>query len=140
MTKQELLARVAASGWDAIPKEIHVRHLTEWQSILAVLDGRDVDEFGTGVQAMLAAGFSAGEIARAVQYDTGTILKWSQRAMAPAREESRLIVVAGLRALLAERLESWVNSGNAPEGLKTNRRKSAISLIGRRGAIPEAVG
>ena len=118
-----------AEGWDAIPKAIETRHLKEWISLIESLDPGVPEEFATAIQAFLAAGFSAGELGRAARYDTGTVLKWAQRSMAPPRDESRRSAIASMQALLETRFRNWGDVDSATDGLKSNRKRTQSADI-----------
>jgi hypothetical protein len=114
-----------------LAKQIRVGALIACRAALAKLDYENDSSFAAAVQIAIAgAGFSAGELGRALSYDTGTIIKWYQGAMAPPRLVAREEVVEVIKALIERRLTEWQSARDSADGIRR------ISQRGRGGAPP----
>lgn len=100
------------------------------QDALRKLSVDDSKGFAAVIQiAVIGAGFSAGEIARASGYDTGTIIKWYQGVMAPPRKETRSQIHVLIVGLVTDRLKHWEQARSSVAGLQEVKRKRRAPIL-----------
>jgi hypothetical protein len=115
-----------------LAKGIRVGTLQACVAALVEIDFNDDADFAAAVQVAVAgAGFSAGELGRALGYDTGTIIKWYQGVMAPPRSVVRQEVVEVIKILVDRRLKEWRAARDSVDGIRKvseRQRDGRLSL------------